>query len=209
MPKTLVARIIALASLALILILAGAVGGALLLRGPADSTAGTATETAETGSAAIGGPFALTDQFGHRRTDADFAGQFMLVYFGFTYCPDVCPTELQTMTLALDALGPEADKVTPIFITVDPERDTVEQMRAYAENFHPRLVALTGTSEEIAAAAKAYRVYYARVEGAQPGTYSMNHSSFVYLMGPKGAFLTHFGPDTGPEEMADEIRQFL
>jgi len=201
MPKTPLARLGALVSLVLALVLAGFAGWTLL-RTPTERTAGTT-------SVSIGGPFALTDQFGQRRTDEDFAGQLKLIYFGFTYCPDVCPTELQAMSTALDLLDADAEKVTPIFITVDPERDTVEQMEAYAAYFHPRLVALTGTPEEIAAVAKAYRVYYARVETGQEGAYTMDHSSFIYLMGPDGRYLTHFGPGTAPEEMAETIRQHL
>jgi protein SCO1/2 len=118
---------------------------------------------------AVGGPFALVDSEGRAVTDADFRGRFMLVYFGFTYCPDVCPTSLTYIAQALDRLGPDADKVVPVFITVDPERDTPEQLKEYVRHFHPKLVGLTGTPEQIAAAAKAYRVYFAkaRVPGAQ------------------------------------------
>ena len=156
------------------------------------------------GQALIGGPFQLTDQTGKPRTDADFRGQYLLVYFGYTSCPDVCPTTLQTITNAMDKLGTDSAKVTPIFITVDPERDTTDVLKAYASNFHPRLVALTGSAAEIATAAKAYRIYYAKVgEGAN---YSMDHSSIVYLMGPDGKYLGHFGMEATAEDIAAGIR---
>jgi cytochrome oxidase Cu insertion factor (SCO1/SenC/PrrC family) len=208
MPRTFLARIIAFLSLALSLVLAGFVGWTLL-RAPDDQ----ARAGAEAGGVTIGGPFTLTDQHGERRTEKDFAGQFKLIYFGFTYCPDICPTELQTMSAALKSLeesqGSAAGQVTPIFITIDPERDTVEQMRAYAEHFHPRLVALTGTEAEIASVAKAYRVYYARVEDESTDYYMMDHSSIIYLMGPDGQFLTHFGAGTSADQMAESIEQYL
>lgn len=162
--------------------------------------------TSTSGTAEVGGPFELVDQNGVRRSDSDFRGRYMLVYFGYTYCPDVCPTTLLAMSRALDLLSeraPEAAKqVVPLFITVDPERDTVEAMAAYAPSFHPDLVALTGTPAEIAAAAKAYRVYYAKVEDESAGTYLMDHSSFIYLMGPDGKYRTHFDPQAGPEDIA-------
>jgi protein SCO1/2 len=155
--------------------------------------------------AAIGGPFTLTDQHGKTRSDAEFRGKLMLIYFGYTYCPDVCPTELQTMAAALDRLGAEAEAVQPIFITVDPERDTPEQLAGYVENFHPRLLGLTGTPEQIAAAARAYRVYFAKAKQGEGEPYLMDHSSIVYLMGSDGHYLGHFGPETSAEEMAATI----
>ena len=112
--------------------------------------------------ALVGGPFTLTDQDGKKVSEKDFLGKYMLVFFGYTYCPDICPTELQVMTAALDSMGPEAEKIQPVFVSVDPERDTPEVLKSYVENFGPRLVGLTGTPEEIAAVAKAYRVYYAK-----------------------------------------------
>lgn len=161
----------------------------------------------------VGGGFALTDQFGKARTDADFRGQFMLVFFGFTNCPDICPVTLQTVSDALDQLGDAAAKVTPIFITVDPARDTPEVLRDYVANFHPRLVALTGNAEDIGKVAKEYRVYYAKVSGDKapddPAAYLMDHSAIVYLMGPDGAFITHFSPGTSAADMAKGLRERL
>ena len=123
------------------------------------------------------------------RSDRDFRGRYLLLTFGYTYCPDVCPTSLMTMTAALDRLAESdpglARRVVPLLITVDPERDTVEVLAAYATHFHESLVALTGTPEQIAAAAEAYRVYYAKAE-VEGGDYLMDHSAFIFLMGPEG-----------------------
>jgi cytochrome oxidase Cu insertion factor (SCO1/SenC/PrrC family) len=143
----------------------------------------------------IGGPFALIDQNGARRTDADFRGQFMLIYFGFTYCPDVCPTDLQQMGMAVDQLGPAGDAVQPIFITVDPERDTPEHLKDYVAMFHPRFVGLTGDASAIKEAARAYRTYYAKVDFGK-SDYTVDHSAFIYLMGRNGEYLGFFPPGT-------------
>jgi protein SCO1 len=161
-----------------------------------------------TGEALVGGPFALTDQHGQPVTEQDFAGRYMLIYFGYTYCPDVCPMSLTNMVAAIDQLPPEqAEKVVPILITIDPERDTVEQLASYAPLFDPRLVALTGSEDEVRAAAKAYRVYFHKAgEGADSKDYLVDHSTFVYLMGPDGKYRTHFGLNASPEEMAEAIR---
>jgi protein SCO1/2 len=157
----------------------------------------------------IGGAFALTDQDGRRRTDADFRGRLMLVYFGFTYCADVCPTDLQHIGLALDRLGPAGDLVQPVFITVDPERDTPEHLKQYMPLFHPRFVGLTGEPEEIAAAARAYRVFFSKVERANKADYTVDHSAFIYLVGRDGEYLGFFPPGTSAERLADAIRPSL
>lgn len=162
-----------------------------------------------TGKALIGGPFKLTDHTGRRVTEADFKGRFSLVYFGYTFCPDVCPAELQVISAALDELGPKAEKVTPVFISIDPERDTVEQMKSYVAHFHKSLVGLTGSVEEVRAAAKAYRIYYARAKDDTSSDYVMDHSSIVYLMSPEGEYLAHFAYGTGVEKMVKGIAKFL
>lgn len=162
------------------------------------------------GAALIGGPFELVMHDGTTVTNETFNGELMLIYFGFTYCPDVCPTELQIMSAALDQLGNDAEEVRPILISIDPERDTVEAMAQYVSNFHPRMTGLTGTPEQIAGAAKAYRVYYERVtDPSSNAAYTMDHSSIVYLMGKDGGFITHFGPGTRPEKMAETIREAI
>ncbi len=162
------------------------------------------------GAALIGGPFELVMHDGSAVTNETFEGELMLIYFGFTFCPDVCPTELQIMSAALDLVGDGVDQVRPILITIDPERDTVEAMAQYVSHFHPRMTGLTGTPEQIAAAAKAYRVYFERVEDpSSNAAYTMDHSSIVYLMDKEGQFISHFGPGTKPEKMAETIRAAL
>lgn len=188
----------------------GAVGLGIGLRFYLLRSSGGTSVSVVGGVAAIGGPFTLVDQNGKSRTDADFRGELMLVYFGYTFCPDICPTELQTMSEALDQLGKNAARVQPIFITVDPARDTVKAMKEYVSHFHPRMLGLTGTPDEVAAAARAYRVYYAKAEGKAGGEdYLMDHSGFVYLMGPDGRYLTHFTPQTSPKQMARAIAKHL
>lgn len=160
---------------------------------------------------AIGGPFSLVDQDGRAVTEQTYRGKFMLIYFGFTYCPDVCPTSLTNLAQALDLLGKDGDKVVPVFMTVDPERDTPEYLKEYVVHFHPRMVGLTGTLDQVAKTAKAYRVYFAktRAKDAAPDEYTMDHTSITYLMGPDGKFLTHFSHGTEPAVMTERIRKFL
>ena len=160
-----------------------------------------------TGTALVGGPFSLVDHTGKRVTEKDFAGRYMLVFFGYTYCPDVCPTELQVMMAAVESLGAQANRIQPVFITVDPERDTQQVMKAYVENFGPRLTGLTGTAEEIAAVAKAYRVYFAKAGKAATEDYLMDHSSIVYLMGPDGTFVKHFTYTTDAPKLAQAVKE--
>ena len=181
-----------------------------LVTAPEVSRLGIFGTIARTDTVRLGGSFSLIDQNGRRRSDGEFRGQLMLIYFGYTYCPDVCPTSVQIMTEALETLGENGNLVRPIFITVDPARDTVNVMREYAENFHPRLVALTGPEADIAEVTRAYRVYYARSEeSSSEQDYLVDHSSFIYLMGADGRYLTHFGHDATPEEVAAGIREFL
>jgi protein SCO1/2 len=154
----------------------------------------------------LGGAFSLVDETGKPVTERDFAGRWMLVYFGYTYCPDVCPTELGTMASALDLLPPAvAERVTPVFITIDPERDTPAQLADYVARFHPRLRGLGGTPEQVAEAARRYRVYFAKARRADAGDYLMDHSSFIYLVGPDGQVRSLFRPETTPEAMAKAV----
>ena len=163
------------------------------------------------GQAAVGGPFSLVDQHGQTVSDTDFRGRYMLVYFGFTYCPAICPTRLQVMSGAMDALGEKAAQVQPVFITIDPERDTPEVMAAYVKQFHPGLIGLTGTPEQIYAVAhQEYKVYYAKVEDHDSaGGYTMDHLDAIFLMGPEGEFVTFFPPGTLPEQIAGRVEQAL
>ncbi len=183
---------------------AGAVAALIILAGGGPSA--NAPQT--TGTALIGGPFSLVDQTGKRVTEKDFAGHPMLVYFGFTNCPDVCPSGLQVISAALDKLGPKAAEITPLFVTLDPERDTVEVMRDYVKSFHPRLVGLTGSADEIAAVAKHYRVYFKKApDESAPGRYTIDHSTFMYLMDGEGRFVAHFPHTVAVDALATGLEK--
>jgi cytochrome oxidase Cu insertion factor (SCO1/SenC/PrrC family) len=158
------------------------------------------------GRAPVGGPFELTDQTGHRRTDADFRGKLVVLYFGYTYCPDVCPTELQSISLALDKLGAAAETVQPVFISVDPERDTPARLAEFVASFHPRLIGLTGSLAEVRKTAIAYRTFFAKNSATAPGEYSVDHTGFIYLVGKDGRYLGFLPPGASPDEIADAIR---
>jgi cytochrome oxidase Cu insertion factor (SCO1/SenC/PrrC family) len=162
------------------------------------------------GQALVGGPFSLVDQTGRRVTEQDFLGRPMLVFFGFTFCPDICPSGLQVMAAALDRLGPKGERVLPVFITIDPERDTPAQLQSYLASFHPRLVGLTGTAAEIAAVARAYRVYYKRVKDEKSSAdYTMDHSTIMYLMDAKGRFVAHFSHATSADKLVEVLGKQL
>ena len=184
---------------ALALILVGAIGTGVWIV-TQSRLAGTE------GSTLVGGPFQLTDHTGRQVTEADYADAYKIVYFGYTFCPDVCPSGLTVISEALDQLGPVADKVKPLFITIDPERDTVAVMADYHAHFHPRFSNLTGTPEQIAAVAKAYRIYYQKAVGEDASDYLMDHSALAYLMAPGGGYLAHFNHEATPEQIAEAIR---
>jgi protein SCO1/2 len=160
----------------------------------------------QTGVANVGGPFSLIDQDGVRRTEKDFLGRHMLVFFGFTYCPDVCPTTLAVLSAALNEIGPASESIVPVLITVDPARDTPETLRPYLLSFGSNFVGLTGTAEEIAAVANAYHVYYEIVEN-EGGDYTLDHSAAIYLMGPDGKFVTNYTPNMSPDAIAADLRK--
>lgn len=162
------------------------------------------------GRALVGGPFTLTDENGKRVTEKDFRGRYTMVFFGFTSCPDICPASLQLIAAALDNLGAKADRITPIFISVDPERDTPEKIAEYVKAFDPRIVGLTGTPAQTAAVAKAYKVYYKKVPNPEsPENYGIDHTSILYVMGPDGSYLTHFTPTTSVEDMTAKLEKIL
>jgi protein SCO1/2 len=165
---------------------------------------------ASIGTPLIGGPFTLLDTEGKRVSDQDFRGKFMLVFFGYTNCPDVCPAELQIISEALEKLGPDAGKVAPIFITVDPLRDTPQILSAYVKNFGPRVTGLTGTPDDIASVAKAYRVFFRKAK-ASPNDpdYTVDHSAFTYLMDQQGKYLSHFTFGTTPDAMAAVLKKHI
>lgn len=176
------------------------------LRAPAGQSGSLGT----TGKALIGGPFSLVDATGKRVTEKDFAGRYMLVFFGFTHCPDICPSGLTVISTALDMLGKDAEPITPLFVTIDPERDTPAKMGEYAKSFHPRLVALSGSKEDVAAIVKAYRVFAKKVpDDRDPASYTMDHSSIAYLMGRDGSYLAIFPDLTKPDQLAAGLRKAL
>jgi cytochrome oxidase Cu insertion factor (SCO1/SenC/PrrC family) len=152
----------------------------------------------------IGGPFALIDHTGKLRTDEDFRGELLLIYFGYSYCPDVCPTDLQQIGLAVDGLGARAEAVQPLFITLDPERDTAVHLAEYVPQFHPRLIGLTGSAEQIRRAALAYKVYYAKYP-PDSSDYVIDHSSFIYLVDKAGKYIGFFPPGTTADRMIEII----
>jgi protein SCO1/2 len=190
----------------LVVVLVAAAGLAWVQRGGLVGLSAARIGVSVPGGVSVGGPFSLVNAEGKTVTDADFHGRFMLVYFGYTFCPDVCPTELQMITNAMDQLGKDAARVAPIFITIDPERDTTKVIGEYTKLFSDKLVGLTGTPAQIAAVAKAYRVYYAKASSSQSSSYLMDHSSFIYLMGPDGKLSALFGQGTTAKELADGIR---
>lgn len=157
----------------------------------------------------IGGPFTLTDHTGRQVTERDYLGGFTLVFFGYTFCPDVCPTVLGDIALALDDLGDDAVAVTPLMISIDSERDTPAILAEYVPLFHERLIGLSGTTEQIKQVAAAYRVFYRRAEDPNYTYYLMDHTSFVYLLDPAGKVVSLFRYGTSPDEMAAIIRQHL
>ena len=157
---------------------------------------------------AIGGSFTLIDQNGKTVTNTALEGKWLLVYFGYTHCPDACPTTLNNIALALRDLGKKSDEVRPVFITIDPERDTPQVMKDYVTAFDAPILALTGTAAEIAQAAKNYRVYYAKHPEAG-GDYSMDHTSVVYVMDPKGRFTASFTGEDPPAQIAERLKKLL
>lgn len=172
--------------------------------GMGDSSGGGSTS-----AVAIGGPFTLVNGAGETVTEQDFKGKWSVVYFGYTFCPDVCPTGLSTVGQAIDMLPPDMqEQVVPVFVSVDPERDTPEVVGEYVRHFHPRMVGLTGSPEQVAEAAKEYKVYYKKVEEGD-GPYLMDHSAIAYLMGPDGQFVRHFSHGVSPEDMAKGLRQAM
>jgi cytochrome oxidase Cu insertion factor (SCO1/SenC/PrrC family) len=162
------------------------------------------------GTALIGGPFTMLNQKGEAVTEKNFEGQYTLYFFGFTFCEDVCPTELQVVSAALKELGPDAVKITPVFVSVDPERDTPKVMGEYVANFDPRFVGLTGSPEQLAVMAKAFHVYYKKVvDEKNTRNYEMDHPSILYLMGPDGKFAKHFPYTTDAKKLALELKSVL
>ena len=191
------------------LVLIAVVAYTAWMRLTVSGNAGTAESAGFEAAVKIGGPFTLTNHFGKKVTASTYQGRFLFVYFGYGYCPDICPTELANMAATLDAMGPASAEVQPLFITVDPERDTVKFLSEYVTQFHSHFVGLTGTPAEIASVAKSYRVFYRKVDSEESTEYLMDHSGFIYLMGPDGSFLTMFRGGTNPESIGKTIATYV
>jgi protein SCO1 len=193
--------VIAIVLAAVLVVAAGALL-ALAVRETPRGAAGTAL------ASAIGGPFHLTDQNGKAVSDADLKGKWQLVFFGYTHCPDACPTALNEIALALDQLGEKRGEVAVVFITVDPERDTPDVMKSYVQSFDAPIIALTGSPDAVAQAAKAYRVYYAKHPRGD-GDYDMDHSAVIYVMNPEGRFTATFTPDSTADAIAQRLQKLI
>jgi len=190
------------------LLLAAFLGGLFLFFGAIIFVTGRAPSPIGQAAAAVGGPFHLEDQNGKPVSDADMKGRPFLVFFGFTHCPDICPTTLFEMSQIMRALGPDADRTGALFITVDPERDTPAVMKDYLSNFDPHLRGLTGDQASIEAAVKAYRVYAKKVP-LENGDYTMDHTAVVYLMDKDGHFVAPFNVNRPPEAEAADLRRYF
>jgi cytochrome oxidase Cu insertion factor (SCO1/SenC/PrrC family) len=162
--------------------------------------------TVTTGVADVGGPFSLIDHNGKAVTERDFRGRYMLIYFGYSFCPDVCPTTLGVMAEALQKLGSQGQRVVPVFITIDPERDTPKVLADYVKAFGPQFVGLTGSAAAIKDVEKRYRVYAVK-RPLEKGGYGMDHSSVLYLMGPNGKLVSFYDEAISPDDLAKELRQ--
>ena len=215
MTRTRILRTIRWTALGLVALIASGIGlaefgpAAIDERRPQPTSDSTPAGITVGLDALIGGPFNLVDQNGRRVTDAAYRGRWMLVFFGYTDCPDDCPLTLQKMATALNALGPLADRIAPLFITVDPVRDIPTRLAGYLANFGSRIIGLTGTNEQIDAVAKAYRVYYSPAEHEQSGIDLVSHSTFLYLMNPSGRLDALLRPDTSGDQLAAVLREHL
>ena len=194
--------VVAIVFAALLVVAAGVLLALAVRETPRGGAAGTAL------ASAIGGPFHLVDQNGKAVSDADLKGKWQLIFFGYTHCPDACPTALNEIALALDQLGEKRGEVAVVFITVDPERDTPEVMKSYVQSFDAPIIALTGSADAVAQAAKAYRVYYAKHPRGD-GDYDMDHSAVIYVMNPEGRFTATFTPDSTADAIAQRLQKLI
>jgi protein SCO1 len=192
----------------LVLVIGAFAAGLLLCLGAITLIAGTNIPSKAFQPANIGGPFRLVDQNGKTVSDGDLKGKPFLVFFGFTHCPDVCPTTLFDVSEVMRSLGPDADRTAALFITVDPERDNAAALKDYLGSFDPHLRGLTGDEAALAAVAKAYRVYYKKVP-LDGGDYTMDHTAIVYLMDKDGHFVSPFSLKRKPDVAAAELRKYL
>ena len=192
------------------LILAGLITGAAIAALTLAPALHQVTDATVTGKALVGGPFTLTDHTGKRVSDKDFHGKTLLVFFGFTNCPDICPSGLQVIGAALDKLGPKADGIVPLFITFDAARDTPERLATYLRSFNARIIGLSGSAEDLAAVAKSYRVYVQKVSDEKtPSAYSYDHTAIFYIMGKDGAFVSHVPHSNDVNELTAALEKAL
>ena len=162
-----------------------------------------------TGSTPIGGPFLLSDQHGQRVGPAQWPGKVVLLYFGYTFCPDACPTDLKNIADAIDILGTNGSRVQPVFVTLDPQRDKPAEIGRYAQSFHPRFVALSGTEDEIRKVALAYKVFYEKVPVRGSDQYMIDHTSFTYALDVEGRYAGYFPPGTSGRRLAEQVKSML
>ncbi|MEQ1516022.1 MAG: SCO family protein [Usitatibacteraceae bacterium] len=161
------------------------------------------------GKVPVGAPFALTDQFGKRRSLAHFRGKIVLLYFGYTFCPDVCPTDLLQIANLIKSLGKEGDDIQPVFVTLDPKRDTQKLLRDYVAAFHPRFVALRGSEAEVRRVATSYKVFFEKVKGSRADNYLIDHAAFIFMLDREGKYVAFFPPGTSAERMKVMVRELL
>lgn len=162
-----------------------------------------------TGSTPIGGPFLLPDQHGQRVGPAQWHGKVVLLYFGYTFCPDACPTDLKSIADAIEILGPDGPRIQPVFITLDPQRDKPAQIGRYAESFNPRFAALSGTEDEIRRVALSYKVFYEKVSVSGSDQYVIDHTSFTYALDVEGRYAGYFPPGTSGRRLAEQVKSML
>src|SRR4051794_6880920 len=193
---------VAIVFAALLVVAAGVLLALAVRETPRGGAAGTAL------ASAIGGPFPLVDQNGKAGSDAGLKGKWQLGFFGYTHCPDPCPTALNEIALALDQLGEKRGEIEIVFITVDPDRDTPEVMKSYVQSFDAPIIALTGSPDAVAQAAKAYRVFYAKHPRAD-GDYDMDHSAVIYVMNPEGRFTATFTPDSSADAIVQRLQKLI
>jgi len=190
----------------IILVLAAVIGAAALVFTYTNQQSRVADGLGISTAVPVGGPFEMTDHTGRRVTDELLKGGYSLIYFGYTFCPDVCPTELQDLSVAINLAGEAGEKVTPVFVTIDPKRDGQQEIADYVSAFHPRMIGLRGSEADTTQIAKAYRVYYRPVnEGDE--YYLMDHSNFIYLMGPDGQNIAIFNGEVDPQVIARGIQE--
>ncbi|MEY8881365.1 SCO family protein [Donghicola sp. XS_ASV15] len=202
-------KALAIGAAAAVAIVVGGTAAFVLTQGPEDAFADCRTTQIAGGASAIGGPFELVNGRGETVTDAEVITKPSIVYFGYTFCPDVCPFDTVRNAEAVDILTERGYDIQPVFISIDPQRDTPEVVDEFAKNVHPDMIGLTGSPEQVKAASQAYRTYYKKNESDDPDWYLVDHSTFSYLVKPEDGFLEFFRRELGPEQMADGIQCFL